>query len=348
MLSQLFIILITQRINRMINTIYIEKKIEHHQRTLLILSKFKNPRIIYINHHSEIFNKKNQNFRVQKSDPSIILAYKYNNLVLDSPKGFGIGSDKNFYFSHMYNCIYDCKYCFLQGLYSSANYLIFVNYEDFIKKIDYLIKKFKNKSLTFFSGYDCDSLAMEKITGFGEFFLKNLIQRNDIIYEFRTKSLQKKIFLDYPPINNVVIAYSLLPENLSYKFDNKVPDLNKRVDLIKKLSSIGWNIGLRFDPLIFSQDWKFLYENLIDNVLFDLDLEKLHSISFGALRFPKQFFYKIMKMYPGEELFFENFEKKNNIFTYKKNVEIEMISFCKKLIYKKLGKEVKIFSCNSF
>ena len=52
----------------------------------------------------------------------------------------------------MYNCIYDCKYCFLQGLYSSANYLVFVNYEDFLNQIKNLVTRNKGKSITFFSG----------------------------------------------------------------------------------------------------------------------------------------------------------------------------------------------------
>ena len=30
----------------------------------------------------------------------------------------------------MYNCIYDCRYCFLQGMYSSANFVLFVNFEE--------------------------------------------------------------------------------------------------------------------------------------------------------------------------------------------------------------------------
>ena len=121
----------------MIETIYVEEAIKNHPRTKFILKKFKKSRIISINKYGEIFNKRNQNFRIQKANPCLILAHKKDNFVLPAPEGFGIGSSKNFYFSHMYNCIYDCRYCFLQGMYSSANYVIFVNFEDF----DISIKK---------------------------------------------------------------------------------------------------------------------------------------------------------------------------------------------------------------
>ena len=80
--------------------------------------------------------------------------------------------NENYYFSHMLNCLYDCKYCFLQGMFNSANYLIFVNYEDFLVEIKKILST-KKKRVCFFSGYDCDSLALEKITSFLKNFLKN-------------------------------------------------------------------------------------------------------------------------------------------------------------------------------
>ena len=108
----------------MIDTIYIEKEIKKHPRTLEILSKFRNVRTIAIDRYGEVFNRKNQNFRIQKKNPCLILAKKHKGFVLPAPEGFGIGSSKNYYFSHMYNCINDCSYCFLQGMYSSANFVL--------------------------------------------------------------------------------------------------------------------------------------------------------------------------------------------------------------------------------
>ena len=133
----------------MIETIYVEEAIQNYPRTKFILKKFKKSRIIAINKYAEIFNKRNQNFRIQKANPCLILANKRDGFVLSAPKGFGIGSSKNFYFSHMYNCIYDCRYCFLQGMYSSANYVIFVNFEDFDISIKKIIENNVDSKVTF-------------------------------------------------------------------------------------------------------------------------------------------------------------------------------------------------------
>ena len=199
----------------MIETIYVEEAIKNHPRTKFILKKFKKSRIVSINKYGEIFNKRNQNFRIQKANPNLILANKKDGFVLPAPEGFGIGSSKNFYFSHMYNCIYDCRYCFLQGMYSSANYVIFVNFEDFDIAIKKIIEKNRNSKLTFFSGYDCDSLALENVTGFAKHILSIFRIYSQIKIEFRTKSVQKEPFLSLKPMPNVILAYSLMPELMS-------------------------------------------------------------------------------------------------------------------------------------
>ena len=77
----------------------------------------------------------------------------------------------------MLNCIYDCKYCFLRGLYNSAHHVFFVNFEDFIEDIEATIKKHKsNEPIIFFSGYDSDSLVFDFMTGFVStfFFLQTM------------------------------------------------------------------------------------------------------------------------------------------------------------------------------
>ena len=244
----------------------IEEKIKNHPRTKLILKKFKKARILEIDKYAEIFNKRNQNFRIQKANPNLILAHKNDGFVLRTPEGFGIGSSKNFYFSHMYNCIYDCRYCFLQGMFSSANYVIFVNFEDFDASIKNVINQNINSKITFFSGYDCDSLALENVTGFAKHILPIFQQYPEVEIEFRTKSIQREPFMSIEPMENVIMAYSLIPDLMSSSLDNKVPSISKRIQVISDLALRGWRIGLRFDPLIHGKDWKFLYEDLLEKV----------------------------------------------------------------------------------
>mgnify|MGYP001161000753 FL=1 len=327
----------------MIDTIYYENDIKEHHRTLRILSKFKNVRKISIDRYSELFNKRNQNFKIQKKNPSLILAKKHKGFVLPAPEGFGIGGNENYYFSHMYNCIYDCRYCFLQGMYSSANFVLFVNFEDFDLEIKSLISK--NKNITFFSGYDCDSLALENITGFASHILPLFRDNPLALLEFRTKSIQIKPLDKITPIDNCIMAYSLMPDKMSLELDKKAPTIKRRISTIKKLSEMGWKIGLRFDPLIYGKNWKDYYRELHEEIYSSLNLNTVHSISYGPLRFPSAMYNKIFDLYPEEKLFTGPFEQNNKVISYKKEVEEEMTDYCQSISLKHLPKSI-IFKCN--
>ena len=244
----------------MIDTIFIEQEILDHERTKAVLSKFPKSNRVIISRYQEVFNKRTQNFRLQKKQPALILANKHKNFVLPAPAGFGIGAEKNFYFSHMYNCLYDCRYCFLQGMYSSANYVLFVNYEDFYSHIKKTIRNNIDERMTFFSGYDCDSLAFEKISSFVKNTLPIFLGLEDVDLELRTKSVQLEPLLSLEPQQNCIVAFSLMPEELAKCLDNKAPSVSRRIAALSRLAERGWPIGLRFDPLIYSYDWKERYK----------------------------------------------------------------------------------------
>ncbi len=292
--------------------IYIEKEIRDFYRTKLILKKFKDPEVIYIDRYGEIFNKKNQNFKTQKSNPAFILAKKYKKLLHKTPENYGIGNRYNYYFSYMYNCIFDCRYCFLQGLYSSANFVIFVNYEDFLEKINQLSFRYIGRKITLFSGYDCDSLALEQVSGFMNYLINHMHNFKNIDLEIRTKSTNVLPFTEKPQ-ENIIIAYSFTPERFSKKYEKGVPSVKKRISALSKLSKMGWRLGLRIDPIIIYEGWERDYLELFDNIFTSVDFKKIHSITFGKLRFPESIYKKIIKDNLSEKLFF-NLQKTNNMY----------------------------------
>ena len=273
----------------MIETIYIEHQVAENSVTKRILEKLKPKNIVSCNHYKEIFNLKRQNFRVQKNKPSMILAKKINNFLLETPKTFTIGGKKNYYFSHMYNCIFDCQYCYLQGMFNSANYVIFVNFESFIREIKKKLKENPEEDVYFFSGYDCDSLALEKTTNFANYFMKFFKKFSRGFLELRTKSCQIQQFLKMNPLENIIFAWSLNPDQIIIKYEHKTPNLKKRLDSIISMQKRSWNIGLRFDPIIFDKDFEKVYDNFFDYVFQRLDIKLIHSVTLGNFRLPNSY-----------------------------------------------------------
>lgn len=313
----------------MIDTIYIEHAVRSHPRTRSILARFPEARVIDCARYGEVFNPKAQNFRLQKLKPALILAEKFKNFVLEAPSGYGIGGDKNYYFSHMLNCLYDCRYCFLQGMYQSAHYVVFVNYESFQQAIADLCAEHPEQALYFFSGYDADSLAMEPVTGFADEFLPFFATLPNAWLELRTKSTQIRNLLNREPLPRCVVAFSLNPETIAEKVEDKAPPLSKRLDALAKLQAHGWQIGLRFDPLIYQADYQNLYRELFAQVFTRLDPARLHSVSLGAFRLPDSYFKKMHKLYPDARLFAGPLALENGLVSYRHELADAMLEFCR-------------------
>ncbi len=328
----------------MIDTIYIEEAIRQHPRVLEILARFPNAARIPCRRYGEVFNPKAQNFRLQKLKPALILAEKYQHFALPAPAGYGIGARRNFYFSHVLNCLYDCRYCFLQGMYQSAHYVLFINYEDFQQNITQLCAQTPDEAVHFFSGYDCDSLALEPVTGFAESFLPFFAGLPNAWLELRTKSTQVRSLLNREPLPRAVVAFSLSPGLIAEKVEAKAPTLQKRLDALVKCQEQGWLVGLRFDPLLYQHDYQAHYQALFEQVFARINPERLHSVSLGVFRLPENFFKKIHALYPDEKLFASPLERQNGRVSYPKQLEQDMIGYCTGQILAHIPSD-KFFPC---
>jgi spore photoproduct lyase len=330
----------------MFDRIYIEESVQNEALTQELLERFSDADQIQCQRYTEIFNKKAQNFRLQKKNPALILARKFENFVLPAQEGFGIGAEENYYFSHMLNCLYDCRYCFLQGMYSSANYVLFVNYEDFLTAITDKIEALKGQEVHFFSGYDCDSLALEPVSHFATSFLPLFKEQSHALIELRTKSTQIRSLLDIEAFDNCVVAFSLTPGSIAEALEHKAPTVEKRIEAMLRLQEHGWQIGLRFDPLIYHTDFTDSYAELFDSVFTRLNINLIHSVSVGDFRLPKSFFKRLLRMYPDEKLFAAPIEEIGDLVTYKASLHDELFGQCSQMILEHIPAE-KFYPSNN-
>lgn len=327
----------------LIDTIYTESEIVEHPLSQSILARFPKAQRIEIERYGEVFNRHAQNFRLQKKHPAMILAKKYGKLMLPAPPGYGIGSEHNYYFSHMLNCIYDCRYCFLQGMYRSANYVLFVNFEDYQQAMDEALAQ-HDSDVYFFSGYDCDSLALDGVTGFADGFIDYIEQRDRAWLELRTKSAQVAPLLNREAVPRVVMAYSFTPKNISEALEIGVPPLKSRIEAMVKVQQHGWSIGLRFDPMVYHEGFEENYAQLFKNVFGALDVEKIHSVSLGPFRLPRAVFQRMAQLFPDEKLFASPIEDKGGMISYPRHIEAQMLDFCESEILSYI-KPAQFFPC---
>ena len=324
------------------DTIYIEERVLDHPRTKRILEKCKSKKVITCDRYTEIFNRKKQSFRIQKQNPSLIIAKKEHSFVHEIPDNYGIGGSANYYFSHLLNCPFDCQYCFLQGMYKSANYVLFVNYEDFQNEV--LAKITKNSY--FFTGYDADSLALETKTNFVSDFLPFFAKNLDAYFELRTKSVNIKPLINSEVAPNCIVAYTLSPKVVTEEIELKSPSLESRLNAIIELQNQGWNIGLRFDPVMYVEDFQRVYSEFFKQVFSKVSVNKLHSVTTGSFRIPTSLF-KTMKQNVYNKKILAYLDKNSSHYAYSKKIADGLISFCNDQICKYVDKN-KVFLCQEF
>jgi len=305
--------------------IYVERKAADHPRAKRILSRLKNSRLIEIGHYKDVFCRSRQSFRLQKHSPKLILAVKEGNLLYKGARVCQDFGNHHFYYtSCVMNCPYDCEYCYLQGMYPSANIVIFVNLEDIFLDVEKLLK---SHPVYLCISYDTDLLALEGITGFVSSWLGFASRHDSLVIELRTKSANFNAIKDIPPLDNVILAWTLSPVEVIHDYEEGTPSLQARLKSIKRAVDRGWKVRLCFDPIIFTRDWKRQYGACVKEVFEELSPDSIHDVSLGVFRISKEYLKRIHKDRPNSLVFAYPFEEREGVCTYSSGHTKEMRDF---------------------
>ena len=207
------------------------------------------------------------------------------------------GNEHFYYTSLIMNCYYDCEYCYLQGMYPSANIVIFVNIDDVFNELESLLKE---HPVYICISYDTDLLALEGFTGFVKEFINFTSCHKNLTVECRTKSANigsiKKYMdegLDVPA--NFIFAWTLSPALIATKYEHKTHDFTSRLKAVKEASTLGLSLRLCFDPVLKVPDYEDLYGDMLERVFREIAPNCLRDISIGGFRTSKDFLSKMRK-----------------------------------------------------
>jgi spore photoproduct lyase len=185
---------------------------------------------------------------------------------------------------------------------------------------------------------------LEPVTGFAEQFLPFFATLPNAWLELRTKSTQVRSLLNREPLPQCIVAFSLSPDEIAKKVEAKAPSLARRLDALSKLQEQGWQIGLRFDPLIYQSGYQQQYRQFFEQVFSRIDLNQLHSVSLGVFRLPENFFKKVHKLYPDEKLFAGPLVSHAGMVSYKQELEQDMMRYCTEQVLTYISAD-KFFPC---
>jgi len=315
-------------LNNRFSHIYVEKKILDNKNTLEILSKFRDAKIIEIDNYKEVFSSNNQDFHLQKLRQNLILASNKPNMIYEGAVVCEDFENDNFYYtSSIINCVYDCEYCYLQGVYSSGNIVIFVDIEKVFEEVEELYNKLK--SLYLCVSYDTDLLAIENICSFSEKWYHFIKDKKDLKIELRTKSANIDKFLNLDVLDNFIIAFTLSPKDIALKNEKYTASFKNRVKAIKELQNKGWKVRICIDPLIYTDDFEKNYSEMIEYLFSEIDKNKVIDVSIGVFRTSKEYLKKMRNQNKKSEILYYPFECIDGVYTYSDKLKSYMIDFIK-------------------
>lgn len=234
--------------------VYVEESALDYPLSREIMASLGSCPFVFCQSYREIFNRPGQHMQLQKTRPALILAVKQPPFVYRGPRPCqNFGRDNFLYANLAIGCPFDCEYCFLQGLYLSGDIVVFVNTDDIFAHI--ALEAAEN-SLYLALSHDSDLLALHGL-------LPHLIRisstflstRPQIVAEIRTKSAAVSIFQEIRPLDNLIIAYSLAPQVIIDRFENRTPSLKARIKAINAAIKAKFNVRICFDPYLLIRTW---------------------------------------------------------------------------------------------
>ena len=312
--------------------IYIESKAQGFNLTKKCIRNFPKAKIIEISDYKSIFNRPRQDFQTQKQSMKLILAIKKPPYIYKGTDILQDGGYKNFYYNTpMLNCLYNCSYCFLQGMYSSANIVVFVNEIDMQDAVKNEIVKrvHKDQPLMLSISYNTDLMAFENILPITKNWIQFAKLNLDLNLEIRTKSGLYHSIKDIESSDQIVLAWTLSPDKVVRKYELNTPPLSKRISAIKLALKDGWKVRLCFDPILYYNNWENDYLELFNEVKSSLNLDQVLDITVGTFRMSNDYFNRIRKSKPNSGLFYQNYKNENGIVSIdskKKNSIFKLVS----------------------
>ena len=301
--------------------LYIEEQVKDAPLTKHIQEKFPSSKVIFIKHYKDVFNRPNQDFAVQSKAKNLILAKREAPFLYKGSYYSDAFEFKNFFYTpSLLGCLYDCEYCYLSGMYNSANSVFFVNIEDFFAAV----KEHLDKPTLIAISYDTDTLAVESLTSHTKEWVEFAAKESNLYLEVRTKSANFKPLKALPANERITLAWTLSPQKIIDKYEHKTPSLKNRLTAIKEAVDAGWKVRVCIDPVIYTEKFETLYPPLIEELFSTIDADKLYQLTLGSFRMSSVHLKRIKKLQRSDIAFYP-YEVKEGIVAYPKVIEQKIL-----------------------
>ncbi|MFH1038396.1 MAG: hypothetical protein V1789_07000 [PVC group bacterium] len=190
-----------------------------------------------------------------------------------------------------FGCIYECTYCYLQEYANTPGLIFPAGTDRFLERFTAYRDRLSTRRwrrgdrLRLGTGEFSDSLMLDDLTGYSFPLVDFFRGRDDVIFEFKTKSANVGNLLKIEPGRNIVVAWSLNPQSVISRNEFYTASLDDRISAAVRVSAAGYRLAFHFDPVFVFNGWRQAYQEVIDEIWGAMKPEAIAWISLGTLRF---------------------------------------------------------------
>lgn len=242
-------------------------------------------------------------------------------------------------------CPFNCSYCFLNFYSEKKDVTIYSNMDDMFCEFTGFIDAEKNKPLRLGTGEFMDSLALKELDDVNMELVKILAKRPWAVMEFKTKSNRIDDFLNIKPNKNVVLSWSLNPQDIIDAEEKGTASLKERLTAAKNAVKHGYSIALHLDPIFMAEGYLEKYMDLINTAFDHVPASSVKWLSMGGFRYTDELKLAILEKNDGVKgyLGHEYTRCSDGKFRYPKPLRLKFYNELGKLIKQK--GEVKVYMC---
>lgn len=260
--------------------IYFEKDIVNYELGKQLVEKYKDiPKFEIENHNNieEMRKRSNKDFPDMKRNLIIGIRKTHKFVPNHKTSDFLVPYTSS-------GCTAACMYCYLVCNYNKCAYLrLFVNREQMLDKIIKTANK-SEKNLTFEIGSNSDLILENTITDNLVWTIENFKNTQNGFLTFPTKFDMVDPILPLDHKGKITIRMSVNPEDIINKVEFGTSRLSGRIQAINKLKEAGYPIGILIAPVIFVDNWKEKYLELIQRLSSELS-DKVKKDAFFEIIF---------------------------------------------------------------
>ena len=300
--------------------IYYERRARDLPLARMVRNRYRHLPHTEIADYAEIFNRKRQHFQIQKRSQALILAVAQKTFLYRGAERIRSFGDAHIYYTdQVRNCVYNCSYCFLQGMHRSAHCVLFVNEQDYHNAV---VQRLRRESpLNLSISYLSDLLAVECVVPLCRNWIE-LARRHPALHiEIRTKGNNTHALRNIDPTDNVRLVWSLTPRGYAQRYEHGTASLPNRLMAARQAIEMGWKVSLCFDPIIFGDGWLTEYRHLLQQTFGRLPADEVESVSYGTFRMHSDYFKRMLNQQAENDMLLLDYDHTKNLTAHKSETQ---------------------------